>query len=271
MGGTRPMLLVGAAMVLVTLAAALVGPALVPRDPLAVDLDLALQPPSSRFWLGTDEMGRDLLSRCVAGIRLSVRGALVVNTMAVLVGLLIGGAAGYAGGRLDSILMRVTDMFLAFPALVLALAIAAALGPGLDNAVLAVAAVWWPWYARLVRAQALGIMGTPYVEAARALGLPPVRLLLRHVLPGTLAPVLVKASMDLGHVVLTTAGLNFIGLGARPPTPELGAMISQGQRYLLDYWWLPTAPGLVIVFTACGLNLLGDALRDWLDPELRTG
>jgi peptide/nickel transport system permease protein len=164
--------------------------------------------------------------------------------------------------------MRITDMFLAFPALVLALAIAAALGPGLNNAVLAVAVVWWPWYARLVRAQALGIMATPYVEAARGLGVGPLRLLVRHVLPGTIPPVLVLASMDLGNVILATAGLNFIGLGAKPPTPELGAMISQGQRYLLDYWWVPTAPGLIILFMALGMNLLGDALRDLMDPQL---
>jgi peptide/nickel transport system permease protein len=265
----RPMLWIGGTMVALTMAAATVGPAVVPRDPLAVDLDVALQPPSSQFWLGTDEVGRDIFSRCLAGVRLSIRAAIVVNTVAVVLGLLVGGAAGYAGGRLDSVLMRVTDMFLAFPALVLALAIAAALGPGLDNAVLAIAAVWWPWYARLVRAQTLGVMGAPYVEAARALGMSPGRLLLGHVLPGTIAPVLVKASMDFGHVILATAGLNFIGLGAKPPTPELGAMISQGQRYLLDYWWLPTAPGLVILFTTFGMNLLGDALRDHLDPELR--
>jgi peptide/nickel transport system permease protein len=128
--------------------------------------------------------------------------------------------------------------------------------------------VWWPWYARLVRAQALGIMATPYVEAARGLGVGPLRLLVRHVLPGTIPPVLVLASMDLGNVILATAGLNFIGLGAKPPTPELGAMISQGQRYLLDYWWVPTAPGLIILFMALGMNLLGDALRDLMDPQL---
>lgn len=264
-----PVAVLGTTMTAITLVLAILGPSLMPRDPLDVNLDAAFLPPSTRFWLGTDDMGRDLLSRCLYGIRLSVRAALFVTGMAVVLGLLVGGLAGYAGGRLDNVLMRTTDMFLAFPALVLALAIAAALGPSLNNAVLAVTAVWWPWYARLVRAQTLGIMAMPYVEAAQSLGTSPGRLLLRHVLPGTIPPVVVMASMDLGHVILATAGLNFIGLGAKPPTPELGAMISQGQRYLLDYWWLPSAPGLVILFMALGMNLLGDALRDFLDPQLR--
>jgi peptide/nickel transport system permease protein len=266
-----PITVLSLAMLAVTVVLALLGPSLMPRDPLAVDLDSAFSPPSARFWLGTDDMGRDLLSRCLYGIRLSLWGAIIVAGGAAVVGLVVGGVAGHAGGRLDNVLMRITDMFLAFPALVLALAIAAALGPGLNNAVLAVAVVWWPWYARLVRAQALGIMATPYVEAARGLGVGPLRLLVRHVLPGTIPPVLVLASMDLGNVILATAGLNFIGLGAKPPTPELGAMISQGQRYLLDYWWVPTAPGLIILFMALGMNLLGDALRDLMDPQLYRG
>ena len=253
----------------VTVMLAIAGPGVMRNDPLAVDLDASFWPPSARFWLGSDELGRDLLTRCVYGVRLSLVAAIVVTNTAVGAGLIIGGVAGYVGGRVDNVLMRITDMFLAFPALVLALAIAAALGPSLNNAVLAVAVVWWPWYARLIRGQVLGVKATAYIEASFATGATPSRIILRHMLPNCIAPVLVMASIDLGNVILATAGLSFIGLGAKPPTPELGAMISQGRRYLLDYWWIPTTPGLVILFMALGMNLMGDALRDLLDPQLR--
>lgn len=264
-----PITVAGALMLGVTVALAVAGPGVMPNDPLAVDLEVAFAPPSARFWLGTDELGRDLLTRCVYGIRLSLAAAIVVTGLAVGLGVAVGGVAGYVGGRLDTMLMRITDIFLAFPALVLALAIAAALGPSLDNAVIAVAVVWWPWYARLVRAQVLGVKTTAYIEASRAMGARPRRIVLRHMAPNCIAPVLVMASMDLGNVILATAGLSFVGLGAKPPTPELGALISQGRRYLLDYWWIPTTPGLVILFMALGMNLIGDALRDLLDPQLR--
>jgi peptide/nickel transport system permease protein len=264
-----PITVAGALMLGVTVLLAVAGPGIMPQDPLAVDLELAFAPPSARFWLGADELGRDLLTRCVYGIRLSLAAAIVVTSLALGLGVAVGGVAGYVGGRLDTLLMRITDMFLAFPALVLALAIAAALGPSLNNAVIAVAVVWWPWYARLVRGQVLGAKATAYIEAAFATGARPRRIILRHMLPNCIAPVLVMASMDLGNVILATAGLSFVGLGAKPPTPELGALISQGRRYLLDYWWIPTTPGLVILFMALGMNLIGDALRDLLDPQLR--
>jgi peptide/nickel transport system permease protein len=264
-----PITIAGFMMCLVTLILTAVGPSIAPYNPLEVNLDNAFAAPSSQHWFGTDDLGRDLFSRSLYGIGLSIQAAIIVTTAAVVMGLIIGNLAGYLTGWVDNLLMRITDMFLAFPALILALAIAAALGASMNNAVLAVAVVWWPWYARLIRGQVISIKFMPYIEAARALGASPLRLILRHILPNSIAPILVMASMDIGNVILTTAGLSFIGLGAKPPTPELGAMIGQGRRYLLDYWWIPTSPGLVILFMALGMNLLGDALRDILDPFLR--
>jgi peptide/nickel transport system permease protein len=264
-----PLAVAGFGLCLATLVLALVGPRIAPADPLNVDLTRQFMAPSEQAWFGTDELGRDLLSRCLSGMGLSLEGALTVTGIAVIIGLLIGGVAGYVGGLTDNLLMRVTDMFLAFPALVLALAIAAALGPSLNHAVMSVAVVWWPWYARLVRGQVLSLRSTAYVEAAQSIGVRPARILVRHILPNCIAPVIVMASMDMGAVILTTAGLNFIGMGAKPPTPELGAMVSQGRLYLLDSWWVATLPGLVILFMVLGFNLFGDALRDILDPQLR--
>ncbi|RPI57661.1 MAG: ABC transporter permease [Chloroflexi bacterium] len=264
-----PIAVAGITLSLMTLLLAILGPKLTRADPLNVDLGRQFMSPSMQAWFGTDELGRDLLSRCLSGIGLSLSSALIVTAVAVVLGILVGGTAGFLGGSIDNVLMRITDMFLAFPALVLALAIAAALGPSLRNAVLAVAVVWWPWYARMVRAQVMSVKETAYIEAAEATGVRPARIFFRHILPNCMAPVMVMASTDMGAVVLTTAGLNFIGLGAKPPTPELGAMVSQGRLYLLDYWWVPTFPGLVILFMVLGFNLLGDALRDWLDPQLR--
>jgi peptide/nickel transport system permease protein len=264
-----PIAVAGFALCLATLILALFGPSVAPADPLNVDLGRQFVAPSAQAWFGTDELGRDLLSRCLSGMGLSLEGALTVTSMAVIVGLLVGGVAGYVGGSTDNFLMRITDMFLAFPALILALAIAAALGPSLNHAVMSVAVVWWPWYARLVRGQVLSLRSMAYVEAAQSVGVRPVRILIRHILPNCIAPVIVMASMDMGAVILTTAGLNFIGMGAKPPTPELGAMVSQGRLYLLDSWWVATLPGLVILFMVLGFNLFGDALRDVLDPQLR--
>jgi peptide/nickel transport system permease protein len=265
----NPITVIGFTMCLVIVLSAILGPSVAPMDPLEVELSQAFTPPSFDRWFGSDDLGRDLFSRCLYGIGLSLKAAIIVTSVSVVVGLVVGGISGFVGGWVDNLLMRLTDVFLAFPALVLALAIAAALGSSLNNAVLAVAVVWWPWYARMVRVQVLKIKIMPYADAARSIGAGPVRILVRHILPNCVAPVLVMASMDMGNVILTTAGLNFIGLGARPPTPELGAMVGQGRRYLLDYWWVPTTPGSVIVFMALGMNLLGDALRDLLDPFLR--
>ncbi len=262
-----PLAMLGIVIMLATLLIAISASWLAPYDPLKVAFSDKLLPPSQAHLFGTDENGRDILSRSMYGIRISLEVAAAVLSVAVSLGIVLGGLAGFLGGRVDDILMRITEMFLAFPALVLALAIAAALKPSLTNAMLAVAIVWWPWYARLVRAQTICIMQLPYVEAARALGSGGIRVFLKHILPNCIGPVLVMASLDVGFVILTTASLSFVGLGAQSPTPELGAMIGRGRIYMLDQWWVPTFPGLVIFIMILGVNLMGDSVRDLLDPR----
>jgi peptide/nickel transport system permease protein len=248
---------------------ALVGPLLSPYDPIAIAPINRLQPPDPRHLLGTDELGRDLLSRVTHGARVSLSVGLMVVGLAGGVGTLVGVTAGYVRGWLDTLLMRVIDMLLAFPGLVLAMAIASTLGPGLTNAMLAVAVVAVPGYARLARAQVLVVREYQYVEATRALGAGSLRIVLRHVLPNCVSPLLVYATMGIGSAILTAAALSFIGLGAQAPTPEWGAMIASGREFLLDQWWYPIAPGAAIFLTVISLNLFGDWLRDVLDPRLR--
>ena len=242
---------------------------LAPHDPLEVDLSKKFLPPSAEYPLGTDSMGRGMLSRIMYGIRISLKTGLTVLAIAMPLGILVGAVAGYVSPAIDNLIMRVTDIFLAFPAYVLAMAIGAALGASLMHAMLAVATVWWPSYARLVRGQVLSIKQNVYIEAARGIGATEGRILFRHVLPNCLSPILVLASMDVGVTILATAALSFIGLGAQAPTPELGSMIASGRIYLIDYPWITTAPGVTIFVTVLGLNLLGDNLRDFLDPQLR--
>jgi peptide/nickel transport system permease protein len=198
----------------------------------------------------------------MAGTRLSVETVVVIMTSSLLIGILVGLPSGYFGGRIDEILMRITEIFLAFPPLILALAIVAALGPSLVNAMLAISAVWWPWYARMVRGQVLALKERQFVEASRSLGAGSYWIMFRHILPNCMMPVLVQASMDLGSALVTTAGLSFIGLGAQAPTPEWGAMVGIGRRYLLTAWWISTFPGLAIFVTILSLNLLSDSLQD---------
>jgi peptide/nickel transport system permease protein len=240
------------------------GEQLAPYDPLGVNLPGKLQPPSLSHVMGTDDMGRDMVSRIMAGTRLSTATIAVIMTSSLVIGILVGTVAGYLGGKVDEGLMRLTEVFLAFPGLILALAIAAALGPSLINAMLAISIVWWPWYARMVRGQVLAVKENQYVEAARAMGAGNFRIVSRHILPNCLMPVIIQASMDMGSALVTTAGLSFIGLGAQAPTPEWGAMVGIGRRYLLSAWWVSTFPGLAIFVTILGLNLLGDTLQDIL-------
>jgi len=260
----QPATLFSLFVVVTLLVLAILGSRAAPYDPLAVDLPHKLQAPSAAHPFGTDDMGRDVLSRVIAGTRLSVQTIVVIMTASVALGLLVGTIAGYFGSYMDEGLMRVTDIFLAFPGLILALAIVAALGPSLLNAMLAISLVWWPWYARMVRGQVLSVKENQYVEAARSIGARHGRIMLRHILPNCMMPVIVQASMDMGAVLVTTAGLSFIGLGAQAPTPEWGAMVGIGRRYLLGAWWISTFPGLAIFITVMGLNLLGDALQDVL-------
>lgn len=264
-----PLAAFGILIVGVAIFIALAAPWLAPYDPLQVDFSRQLLPPSPTNLFGTDENGRDILSRTMYGVGISLQVAVVVLSIALSLGLVLGGAAGYIGGWVDDALMRVTDMFLAFPALVLALVIAAALGPSLTNAMAAVAVVWWPWYARLIRGQILSVKELLYVDSARAVGCGPFRILLRHMLPNCISPVLVMASLDVGFTILTTAGLSFVGLGAQSPSPELGSMIGRGRLYALDHWWVPMFPGLAIFVLILGVNLLGDAVRDIMDPRFR--
>lgn len=265
----NPVTIFGLALVLLLIVVALFAPAIAPFDPTALNPKVRLQPPSGVNWFGTDEGGRDIFSRIVFGSRYSLAAALVVLLLAVTIGTTIGLTAGFAGGAIDETLMRLTDMFLAFPALVLAMGISAALGPSLANSMIAIAIVWWPWYARLVRGQTLRLRQEQFVDAARAAGASDRHIVLRHILPNCMTPIIVQVTLDVGYAILTTASLSFIGLGAQPPTPEWGAMVATGKDYILDQWWLATFPGLAIFLTVMAFNLLGDGLQEALTPELR--
>lgn len=243
-------------------------PFLAPYSPLDLDVMNRLKPPSLGHPFGTDEAGRDNLSRVLYGARITIPTAFVVILVASVFGTAVGAVSGYAGGRVDEALMRVVDVVLAFPSILLAMAITAALGPGLRNAMLAIVLVSWPEFSRLMRGQVLTVKANEYVLAARALGAPARRILWIHVLPNAFPPVLVKGSLDVGNAIILTAALSFIGLGAIPPDPEWGAMIAAGQAKF-EYWWVATFPGLAILSVVLGFNFLGDGLQDRLNPRLR--
>ncbi len=267
---TNPLGLFGLAIISLFTFTALFPGAITTEDPLSVEPNIRLLPPSRSHYFGTDELGRDLFSRVAYGTRISLLSALVAVFGATLVGTGLGLFAGYFGGKLDEGIMRVSDIFISFPSLILAMALVAVLGRGLGNAMLAVTFVWWPQYARLTRGQVLVLRQVAYVEAARSTGATNWRILWRHILPNGMPVVLVKASLDIGTAVLITAGLSFLGLGVRPPTPELGAMVTQGREFLLSAWWYATFPGFAIFAIVFGFNLVGDTLRDILDPTLRS-
>jgi peptide/nickel transport system permease protein len=246
---------------------AALAPWIATHDPYAQDLATRLQPPGRAHWFGTDQVGRDVFSRVVFGSRITLEIVFLVAVLVAPVGLAIGTVAGYAGGKADTLLMRVTDIFLAFPGLVLALAFVAALGPGLFNAVIAIALTHWPGFARLARAETLIVRSSDYISASRIQGASALRIVVRHVVPMCIPSVIVRTSLSMAGVILTAAGLGFLGLGAQPPSPEWGAMLASGRRYLIDYWWLATFPGLAIMLVSLAFNLLGDGLRDVLDPR----
>ncbi|MDK2878856.1 MAG: peptide/nickel transport system permease protein [Thermoanaerobacteraceae bacterium] len=228
-----------------------------------------LLPPSAKYIFGTDELGRDVFSRVLYGTRISLQTAILAVGLALLIGIPLGAIAGATGGYVDEIIMRITDIFLSFPPLLLAIAIAAFLGPNLQNAMLAIAISWWPWYTRLVRGQAVSIRERQFVKAAKAIGTPHFKIVFGHIVPNCIAPVIVQASMDLGGVILTAASLSFLGLGAQPPTPEWGLMVSTSRNYFLNAWWYSFFPGIAIFITVLAFNLLGDGLREIMDPKTR--
>jgi peptide/nickel transport system permease protein len=269
-GGPWVIGLLGAAVIVAWGAIAVLAPRLAPYAPRQVDVLARLKPPSAEHPFGTDSLGRDVLSRVLVGARVSLPAGLVVVLIAGALGTLYGGIAAYAGATLEEIQMRVTDLFLSFPPLLLAMAIAAGLGKGVLNTIVAMAIVWWPKYARLARSLVLVQRSLDYVEAARALGQGAGRTLVRHIVPNAVGPIVALLALDVGNAMITFAGLSFLGLGVVPPTPEWGAMVSEGQ-VLIDQWWVSTFPGLAIFTVVVGFNFLGDALRDWLDPRIARG
>jgi|YNPNPStandDraft_1061719.scaffolds.fasta_scaffold22911_3 peptide/nickel transport system permease protein len=242
---------------------------LAPYDPIEQELLLRRQPPSAQHWMGVDEVGRDILSRIIFGSRISLQIGIVSVSLAIIVGALLGAVAGYKGGWVDDFIMRLMDILLAFPSLLLAIAVVAILGPGLMNMLYAIAFVSIPVYARIVRASVLSVKEQDYVLAARAIGVPPTRILFRNVLPNCLTPLIVQGTLGIATAILDAAGLSFLGLGARPPTPEWGAMLGQGRGSVFTAPHIVIFPGLAIMMTVLGFNLLGDGLRDALDPRLR--
>jgi len=239
------------------------------HNPVVGDLRNArlLPPGTGEFLLGSDDQGRDIYSRLIYGSRLTLIVVVLVAIISAPIGLIVGTVSGYAGGWVDATLMRITDIFLAFPKLVLALAFVAALGPGIQNAIIAIAITSWPPYARIARAETLTVRRSDYISAVRLMGASPLRIIVRHVMPLCISSLIVRVTLDMAGIILTAAGLGFLGLGAQPPLPEWGAMIASGRRFILDQWWVAAMPGIAILIVSLGFNLLGDGLRDALDPK----
>lgn len=263
----NPLAVSGLAIVSLLVLMAIFAPLLTGKSPYDQLLAERLLPPSAQHWLGTDELGRDIFTRIVYGSRITLLVVFLVSAIVLPIGLLVGTLAGYFGGWLDTILMRLTDIFLAFPRLVMALAFAAALGPGIENAVVAISITAWPPYARLARAETMTLRGRDFILAARMQGASAPRILWSHIVPLCLSSVIVRLTLDMAGIILIAAGLGFLGLGAQPPSPEWGLMVSSGRSYLLDQWWVATMPGLAIFLVSFGFNLLGDGLRDVFDPR----
>ena len=263
----NPLAMVGALIVLVLILAAVFAPVIATHSPTAQDLGARLLPPSASNWMGTDELGRDIWSRVVYGARITLMIVALVAVLAAPVGLVIGAVAGYFGGWVDRVLMGITDIFLSMPKLILALAFVAALGPGIQNAIIAIAIATWPGYARIARAETLTIRNSEFVAAIELQGASSLRVIVGHILPLCTSSMIIRVTLDMAGIILTAAGLGFIGLGAQPPLPEWGAMISRGRTFILDQWWVATMPGFAIVIVSLGFCFLGDGLRDVLDPK----
>ncbi|MGH8849682.1 MAG: ABC transporter permease [Casimicrobiaceae bacterium] len=258
----------GAAIILLWLLIALTAPWISPYLPDTVDVANRLKPPSLLHWLGTDALGRDVLTRLLYGSRISLLTGFIVVVVSALFGTLVGGIAAFARGKVEELIMRVTDLVLCFPPIILALAIAAALGIGTTNTIIAMLVVWWPKFSRLARGLVIVQRSQEYVEAALVVGLSPARILIRHIIPNAVGPLIVLVTLDVGNAIITFAGLSFLGLGVVPPTPEWGSMVAEG-RELVEQWWVASFPGLAILTIVLGFNFLGDGIRDWLDPKSR--
>lgn len=261
--------MIGAVVMLLLICIALAAPVVAPYSPYTQDFGAAMQPPSREHWFGTDDVGRDILSRIIHGARISLRVGLISVAIGGGIGVLLGTIAGFYGRWVDNVIMRMIDVLLAFPGLLLALAVVAVLGPGLFNIMIAVGIGGIPTYARMSRSTTLTIRERDYVLAARSIGCSSPRIMLRYILPNSIPPIIVLATLGVAGAILTAAGLSFIGVGARPPTPEWGAMLSSARLYIRQAWWLTTFPGLAIVVTVLAINMVGDSVRDALDPRLR--
>lgn len=263
----NPLAVVGAVIIAVLILTALFADVIAPGGPGGQFLDRRLQPPSAEHWFGTDQLGRDIFDRVIHGAEITLQIVALVAVISAPLGLMIGAVSGYFGGWIDRVLMGVTDVFLSMPKLVLALAFAAALGPGIENAIIAIAITTWPAYARIARAETLTIRNSEFIAAMRVLGASHTRIITRHVLPLCTSSMIIRVTLDMAGIILTAAGLGFLGLGAQPPDPEWGAMISGGRSFIYDQWWVSTFPGFAIILVSLGFCFLGDGLRDVLDPK----
>lgn len=263
----NPLAVTGLIIVLGLVFTAAFAPQIAPESPIGQDLGARLLPPSEAHWMGTDELGRDIFSRVVWGSRITLLIVALVAVISAPVGLIVGAVSGYFGGWTDKLLMGITDVFLSMPKLILALAFVAALGPGIRNAIIAIAITSWPAYARIARAETLTFRHAEYIDAVRMQGASSARIILRHLLPLCTSSMIVRVTLDMAGIILTAAGLGFLGLGAQPPLPEWGAMISRGRAFILDQWWVATMPGFAIILVSLGFCFLGDGLRDVLDPK----
>ena len=268
----NPLTTFGMLIILALLITAIFAPFLAPfpdQGKGLSNLNERLEPPTFKHPLGTDNLGRDILSRIIFGARISLKAAIVVVMISMSIGVPLGLIAGYFGGKTDEVIMRFADMILAFPSLLLAIAIVASLGPSLNNALIAIALPWWPWYTRLMRSQVISVKEMQFVESARAIGASRWRIMFRHILPNCLSPIIVNASVDMGYVILAIASLGFLGLGTQPPAADWGVMVSDGREFFMKQWWIPTFSGAAIFLTVLAFNLSGDGIREALDPKIR--